>query len=78
MKAELAAISEIGNITIIKNNAGRIDEIDKDTKNFLIKKNDENEDLLLEATKVYIAIVKYLWQIKLQKKFKLIISGYRY
>ena len=38
MRVELATMSEIRNISIIKNNAGRIEEVDKDNKNFLIKK----------------------------------------
>ena len=38
LRVELAAIDEIRNINIIENSARRIEEVDKDTKNFLIKK----------------------------------------
>ena len=42
---------------------------------FLDKNKIKNEDLLLEVTKIHIAIAKFLWQIKLQK-FKRTILGY--
>ena len=35
-----------------------IEEIDKDTKIFLIKKNERDEDLLVKATKMHITIAK--------------------
>ncbi len=66
MRAEVAAIGEIRNVNNTENNARRVEEIDKDTEIFLIKENEIDEDLLLEATNMHIAIAKSLWQIKLQ------------
>ena len=51
MRAELAAIGEIRNVSNTENSARRIEEIDKDTEIFSIKINERDEDLLLEATK---------------------------
>ena len=62
---ELETIGEIKNISITENNASWIVEVDKDTENFMINENEKDEDLLLEATKMHIAIAKFLWQIKL-------------
>jgi hypothetical protein len=39
----------------------------------LIKENERDEDLLVEATKMHIAIAKSLWQIKLQKDTNLVL-----
>ena len=38
MTVDLAAIGEIRNISVIENNARKIEEVDKDTENFLIKR----------------------------------------
>ena len=74
MRAQLAAIGEIMNISNTENNARRLEEIDKDTEIFLIKENERDENLLLETTKIHIAIAKSLWQIKLKKDTNLIFQ----
>ena len=48
--------------------------ISKDTKIFLIKQNERDEDLLLEATKMHIATTKSLWHIKFQKYINIIFQ----
>ena len=62
------------NINNTENNGKKIEEIDKDTKIFLIKENERNEDSLLEATKIHIAIAKSLWHIKLKKYTNLVFQ----
>ena len=74
MRAELAAIGEIRSINNTENSGRRLEEIDKDTEIFLIKKNERDGNLLLEAIKMHIAIAKSLWQIKLQKYTNLVFQ----
>ena len=74
MRAELSAIGEIRNISNTEDSGRRIEEIDKDTEIFLIKQNERDEDLLLEAIKMHITIAKSLWQIKLQKDTNLVFQ----
>ena len=74
MRVELTAIGEIKNINNTKNNGRMIEDIDKETGVFFIKENERDEDLLLEATKIYIAIAKYLWKIQLQKDTNLVFQ----
>ena len=45
MKAELAAIGEVRNISITKNDTRRVEVVDRDTEIFLIKK--------MKKTKIY-------------------------
>ena len=71
MRAELAAIGEVRNISITENDTRRAEVVDRDTEIFLIKENEKDEDLLIEATNMHIAIAKSLWQIKLQKNSNL-------
>jgi hypothetical protein len=74
MRAELAALGEVKNISNIENSGRRAKDLDKDTEFFLIKENDKDEDLLLEATNMHIAMAKSLWQIKLQKNTNVVFQ----
>jgi hypothetical protein len=67
IRVELAALGEVRNVNNIKNSERRAEDVDKDTEIFLIKENEKDEDLLLEATNMHIIMAKSLWQIKLQK-----------
>ena len=51
MRVELVAICDIKKFSITENNTERIEEVDKNIENFLIKENEKDEDLLIGAKK---------------------------
>lgn len=67
MRAEVAIIGEVKISVLQKITQGIAEIVDKTTQVFLIKQHEKNEDLLLEAKKMHIAIAKSLRQIKLKK-----------
>ena len=60
MRVELTAIGKVRNAINTENSKKKAEEIDKDAKIFLIKENKKDEDLLLEATQMHLAIAKSL------------------
>jgi hypothetical protein len=74
MRAELATLRDIRNVSNIENSGRRAEDVDRDTEIFLIKENEKYEDLLLEATNMHIAIAKSLLQIKLQKNTNVVFQ----